>query len=187
MSKIRAFIGTPVIDLPSLKEWSGNLKKESFSGKIKWNDPDLWHLTFKFIGDIQVTDLKRLNEALCKALDGFKAGEMRFRGTGYFGSPKVPKVIWAGICYDDWLDEAKSRIEEGVRVLDLPREERAFHPHLTLGRVKYLKNPDTLTRILKQKEAFEWGVFRVNRILVYQSRLTSNGPVYSEMKSIYLK
>lgn len=187
MSKIRTFVATPVISLVALQKWLTDLKKQPFSGKIKWSDPHLWHLTFKFFGDVEETQLNTLTGSLLTALDGATSGSIKFEGAGYFGSSRSPKVIWAGIGDDGWLYDMKNRIEKGVSALGIAEEERPFHPHLTLGRVKYLKHPNTLIEALEQKKEHEWGTFEVNRMVLYKSKLTSQGPVYSELESFWLQ
>ncbi|WP_462319381.1 RNA 2',3'-cyclic phosphodiesterase [Marinilabilia sp.] len=186
MSEIRTFVATPLIEMESLKSWVSDLKKVSMSGKIKWNPPELWHLTFKFIGNMDASQLKPLVESLRKALDGCQPGTIKLEGAGYFGSSKAPGVIWAGIRENEWLLEVMKRIENGVSELELPQDNRPFRPHLTLARVKYLKDSSHLLEAFKEKKDYIWGDFRVNRIVLYKSRLTAEGPVYSELESFEL-
>ncbi|PWD99280.1 RNA 2',3'-cyclic phosphodiesterase [Marinilabilia rubra] len=186
MSKLRTFVATPVIDIEYLKKWVFNLRKQPVSGKIKWTNPDLWHLTFKFIGDIEKGQLSSLIESMSQALDGCNAGKLHFEGAGYFGSTKNPKVIWAGVRKNEWLDYIKKQVDRGVSVLDLFIDDRPFRPHLTLARVKYLKDSRPLIEAVNGKDDSIWGDFELNRVVLYKSQLTSDGPVYSELKSFEL-
>jgi len=186
MGKTRTFVALPVEGLLYLEIWASELQKRQGAARIKWNPLHQWHLTLKFIGDVDEKELEVLRESLHIALTGFPPGEVIFEGSGFFGHPEAPKVVWAGVRPDDYLDRLKRKVEEGASVLDLRSDDRPFRPHLTLGRIKSIKNPALLTReVEKNRETF-WGEEPVDHVTLFKSKLTSEGPVYSVIEQFAL-
>jgi 2'-5' RNA ligase len=76
-----------------------------------------------------------LTAALATAVAGTPAMSLRLAGAGRFGSVRRPQVFWAGLDGDVGpLVDLAQRLAGVARALDLPVEDRPFHPHLTLGR-----------------------------------------------------
>lgn len=177
----------PVHGLSALEEWMDYLKRLAIPGRIKWNNHGQWHLTLKFIGDVDETELVCLRSSLQDYLADCFTGEVTFAGTGFFGSRDNPKVLWAGTKESEWLNDLKERVEQGVSVLDLPYDDRPFRPHLTIARIKSLKESSRLMEETDIKKSITWGAQEVNEVVLYRSRLTSNGPVYSVIERFGLK
>ncbi|WP_010424714.1 RNA 2',3'-cyclic phosphodiesterase [Anaerophaga thermohalophila] len=186
MSKIRTFVAIPVVGLTILESWMDELKQMKIPGKIKWNERHLWHLTLKFIGNIERQEVDILRQSLKGVFRDVQQGKLVVSGTGVFGTMQKPRVVWAGIDVDDWLLTLKQKTEQGVSVLDIPGDDRSFSPHLTIGRVKYLKQPEILKEEVEKKKNTEWGIISTTRIVLYESKLTSEGPVYSEIENFNL-
>lgn len=188
MTMIRTFVALPLIGPESVENWINELKMLKIPGKIKWSNKDgLWHLTLKFIGNVDEENLKLVQDALRDHITGLSPGEVVLEGAGVFGNREHPKVIWAGIRKSKWLLDMKQRVEESVSVLDLPVDNRIFRPHLTIGRIKYLKNTELLLKQIDQKEHTIWGKQPVSRVVLFRSQLTPEGPVYSEIESFWLE
>jgi 2'-5' RNA ligase len=186
MSKIRTFIAIPIVGITSLEQWMNFLKRKHIPGRFKWNEKELWHLTFRFVGDVNKAELGMLRDSLRHALRDCESGEIVVEKTGIFGNSLSPKVLWAGIRESRWLEDVKERVDRGVSVLDLPSEERAFHPHLTLARIKYLEKPEVLMNEVEKKKKHEWGRLKPEAIVLYKSRLTPGGPAYSRIEEFGL-
>ena len=186
MGKIRTFVALPVGGILDLELWANELQSRQGSARIKWNPPHQWHLTLKFIGDVDEKELETLQQSLRDALCGFPPGDVVFEGSGFFGHPDVPKVIWAGVRPDDYLVRLKKKVEEGASVLDISYDDRPFRPHLTLGRIKSINDPALLTReVEKNRETF-WGEEPVDHLMLFKSKLTSKGPVFSVIEQFDL-
>ena len=187
MGKIRTFVAIPVEGLVNLERWARELQKQRVGGQIKWNPPARWHLTLKFIGDVDEYNLKLLRQSLRDCLQGFHAGEVFFEGSGYFGPAEAPRVLWAGVRADDYLKQLRERVEEAGFMLNLPRDDRPFRPHLTLGRIKHIRKPARLIDEVDKSRHQEWGILSVDQVLLYKSQLTSRGPVYSVVEQFDLQ
>jgi 2'-5' RNA ligase len=78
------------------------------------------------------------------------------------------------------------RLETIVEPLGFPRESRAFHPHLTLARIK-AKPPKELKEIADANENQSFGTQTIDRVILYQSDLQKTGPVYTPLATASLE
>nr|WP_237706138.1 RNA 2',3'-cyclic phosphodiesterase [Thermophagus xiamenensis] len=181
--RIRTFIGIPLPGLEGLVEWQDELKQKLNGEKVKWNEKHLWHLTLKFIGDLEPQKVQSLCFALGNEFSGSSQGQLIVKGAGIFGQIRNPKVVWAGIEDSSWLQNIWHQTQAGVIAsLDMERDGKPFRPHLTIGRVKYLKNTKALFDEVKAVKENRWGIVQVRYVVLYKSRLTTNGPIYSEIE-----
>jgi RNA 2',3'-cyclic 3'-phosphodiesterase len=158
-------------------------------GAVKWVKPDAMHLTLKFLGDIpddRVGSVKALLENLAGTRRPFR---MRFRGTGTFppGGTKNARVLWAGIEEVPELMELQSLLEAECENAGFSREERAFHPHLTLGRVKSPEGLGPVLHELERHKEDEFGEMTVAGLVFFQSLLGPSGPEYKVLAEAGLK
>jgi RNA 2',3'-cyclic 3'-phosphodiesterase len=151
---------------------------------VKYVEKENLHITLKFLGE---TDSSRI-DAFSMRLQTIKSNppEILIHKTGGFPNIFFPKVIWAGIEENEILKSLFMKIEEYSINLGFEKENRDFHPHLTLARVK--GNPDKeLLSFLKESINLDFGSFKADEIRLYESKLTGNGPVYTVIKSIVLR
>lgn len=102
---------------------------------IRWVAPGALHVTMKFLGEQD----ERLVEDLRGALEGVAARhaplDVRTSGMGVFPNFRRPRVVWLGMTGEVALRALAGDIDRALEPLGIPRETRAFHAHLTLGRV----------------------------------------------------
>jgi len=70
--------------------------------------------------------------------------------------------------------------------LNIPAEEREFKPHLTLGRVKFLRNNEKLKEIISEHENVEFQNVKLNKLIYYESVLMPGGPLYKPITEVIL-
>lgn len=161
---------------------------------VKWVEPKNIHLTLKFLGELN-------DEKLEKAVRGLEdtAGEnnpfrMRIASAGAFPRIEYPRVIWLGIDKGD--KEAKKisdELEERLQKSGIPREERPFSAHITLGRTRSALGREKLISGLKTaaaalaKENSGSLEFPVTKLVLFKSELSPKGPVYDALKEANLK
>lgn len=66
------------------------------------------------------------------------------------------------------------------------RDERGFVPHLTVARVKYVRNRDRYMEVVRKYENMDFGTQLVNEVKLKRSVLTPKGPIYSDLMTIKL-
>lgn len=113
---------------------------------------------------------------------------LSFSGLGAFPKPQNPRVIWVGVKEGkENLLRISQNLEEILSRCGFKREERPFHPHLTLGRVKSPKNRDSLIKAIESEKDFTAGSMKVEEVVVMQSVLKPEGAEYSALHVSRLK
>ena len=153
---------------------------------VSWVKPQNVHITLKFLGEIKEEKIDEVSQAVEKSVKGLKSFKVNLLGLGGFPNLKRPRVIWIGIEKGkEILAELYPKVEEEFFKIGFAKENRAFAPHLTIGRVKSPKNIENLAseinKILFQTEDFE-----VKEVVVIKSTLLPTGSVYTPLKIIPL-
>jgi 2'-5' RNA ligase len=146
-------------------------------GGARWVRPASLHVTLKFIGEAPPEQVERIRNAL-EAVRVESPVEMKFRGTGFFPGAKHPRVFWAGIEASPNLAVLAAQIEERLAPLGIPRESRAFHPHLTLARFNDERGLRELQAEIARLGPLEFGASRNLEFALFESRLKPGGAEY---------
>ena len=155
--------------------------------KIRWVEPANIHLTLAFMGESDEDQVSKAGEIMREAANNFESFEITFNGTGVFRDIRQPRVIWLGIEAPQSLYDLREVICEALKEEGLYRDEKPFRPHLTLGRMKYIANKNVLAEILKSSGSHDLPSQTVNELILYESILKPDGPVYSLLRIVRLK
>ncbi len=150
---------------------------DRFGRGLRATRPDQLHVTLKFFGEIDDSVMPDLTHGLDQIATRFAAFDWSMGGVGAFPSPRRPSVIWAGIRDDGRLAAIADEIESLGEKLGFPRERRAFHPHVTLARVRD-RPPRELPRLFEEFADEELGRQRAVQIVLFRSLLKPQGAVY---------
>lgn len=188
METVRAFIAIDIGDeiRNSLDELQRKLKKAH--SNVRWTKPKNMHLTLAFPGDVPVNELDRIKSAIAQAGRGVEAFELEATGTGTFGKPGHPRVIWAGIADCPPLVKLQQRIEEALLAAGTAFDRKPFSPHLTLGRVKSI-DPHTaalLDKLENYKDA-KLGHNRIEAVELIKSELSPHGAEYTVLHRVEME
>jgi 2'-5' RNA ligase len=153
---------------------------------IKWVAPEHIHLTLKFLGSTSDALLPDIRESLSKILSSYKPFYIKICGTGVFPNRKYPRVIWTGIDDSDILNKMKGDIEQAMALLGFQKEDKAFNPHLTLGRVRSSKGVMNIVNELDNYKTMEFGILHIDHIKLMKSDLKPKGAVYTCLHAIPL-
>jgi RNA 2',3'-cyclic 3'-phosphodiesterase len=168
----------------ALGELIGRLKP--LCGGAKWVRPEAMHLTLKFIGhaiaDGDVAGLDAARAALA-AVRSSEAVEIRYRGVGFFPDARRPRVVWCGVAASANLSRIAADIERALEPLGIPREERAFVPHLTLARLKSPEGVAALARAATEFGERDFGGARETQFHLFESKLRPGGAEYRKIES----
>lgn len=150
---------------------------EPLSLPIRWVRPEGIHLTLKFLGEVPVDRVARIEGAL-RGTGRCRPHDVEVRGIGTFPERGRPRVIWAGLSGDvAEVVRLASSIEAALEQAGLPRETREFRAHLTLGRFREPPQGDWRSALDRHAdEAF--GTFRIDAFALYESVLQQGGARY---------
>jgi 2'-5' RNA ligase len=183
-NKIRCFIAIELSQ--EIKETLGKIESElqkSVSG-VKWVKPDNIHLTLKFLGNVDEGTVENIKKIMNEVAKDAKPFKMKLSQAGAFPSPSRPRVIWVGI--DDENKKSShsvNLIEEKVSSLGIEKENRAFHPHLTLARVKFLKDKSSVQNAFVSLKVPSTEMTAA-KITLFQSKLTPQGSIYTALHEV---
>lgn len=177
---MRAFIA---IELPKdlknkLHSFQNELKKQDI---LEGNWTKEYHLTLKFLGDINEDKLKEIEKVLADISSRTKKFSLEFKGLSGFPSTDYVRVLWLGVGTGD--EEAlvlHEEIDDKLSSIGFGKEKR-YENHITLCRVKKVSDKTKLKEIFKNKN--EFGKFEVSEIKLIKSYLTKKGPVYDVLKT----
>lgn len=181
MSRLRTFIGIPVDR--TIRDRLVALQKTLAEAEpdVKWVEPENLHLTLLFLGEVEDREINSVCRAASEACANQPPFTMSVTRAGCFGNPRRPRTLWVGI--EAGSQEVRSlhdAIEKPLLTLGCyRREERAFTPHLTIGRVRSERPNDALASLLAQNASWEGGQTIVREIHVMSSELGRDGPAYT--------
>jgi 2'-5' RNA ligase len=165
----------------ALSDFIRRLKKAGPEG-TSWAREEGMHLTLKFLGEIDESRAEAVAGVMDEAVFDCRPFPFQVRGTGYFPNARFPRVLWAGIAPSAELDFLQTRLEFGLAAIGFERENRPFHPHLTLGRVRSVSGiRDALTELELQKNA-DFGTMTASKLALFRSVLRPSGAEYSVLK-----
>lgn len=153
-----------------------------------WTRPEGIHLTLKFLGEVEESKVPEISAALTGAVQGTKGFRLDVAGVGAFPNPKNARVVWIGVSEEiDAFTKLQKAVEEAITRLGFKREDRAFTPHLTLGRIKFIRSRDTWLKALEEIKGIKLSVFDVHAVSLMKSELKPSGAIYAEIGRIELK
>lgn len=142
---------------------------------MRWVKPGNMHLTLRFLGATPPAKVAALATTLGAVAAGQAPLKMALDGLGGFPSRRRPQVLWVGLGGDrDGLTALQGAVEGAVGALGWPAEERAFRPHVTLGRVRGKQRPPAAAW---QPEVPPLS-FELDAVELVESRLQPSGAVY---------
>ena len=177
----RTFIAVD-FDNPKVVEYAREVQERlgEAGAVMKRVEPQNLHVTLWFFGELTRNRLDTVLEETGKIR--FRPFEVKVRGVGYFPGGSRVNVVWFGI--DDPENRLRGLVEELKERLgpkNFKYDERGFTPHLTIARVKYVKNKQRLLSTLRGLRELDIGVQPVTSLKVKKSTLTSRGPIYSDL------
>lgn len=159
-----------------------HLQETLLNERIKWVDPGKLHITLRFLGDTSPSQVKSIIKILEETVPEFQVPEVEFMGLGLFRNIRDPRVIWIGMDPGPILPALKIRMDQKFEPLGYPPEGRKFRPHLTLGRIKYIRDQNVLKDLLEEYHDTLFQKNRPTEVVYYESILRPSGPEYLPLK-----
>jgi RNA 2',3'-cyclic 3'-phosphodiesterase len=152
---------------------------------IRWVAPVGYHVTLKFFGWTRDAALGAIVDALDEAGRGTPRFTIKCARLGGFPTLEKASVIWAGIeDQSGALDALAKRIESAATRLGFAPEQRAFHPHVTIGR---LRETRPVREVVLPVSEQMFGDARVDSMTLFESETKSSVSVYKELRRIDFK
>lgn len=167
----RLFTG---IEVPPDVAFALSLKRGGLHG-ARWIDVENYHITLRFIGDVDHTTASEVTDALDRLVNS-EAFTIRLSHLGSFGGDK-PRALFAGVENNLTLQRLQASQERVLQRLGLEPEGRKFVPHVTLARLRGADAGD-LARFLAFSGRFEPLEFAVERFVLFSSRDSVGGGPY---------
>lgn len=160
---------------------------EDASG-LSLTDPSQAHVTLKFLGDVDESDLDETVELIEDAVEAadIEPFECRVAGAGVFPSPEYISVLWLGVEQGaDELTTLHEAIEPRAVDAGFDPEEHDFTPHVTIGRMNHAGGKGLVQSFVDEEDP-EIGTFTVEEVRLKESKLQSDGPEYSTVERFEL-
>lgn len=154
---------------------------------VRWTAADQLHVTLKFLGDVADADLPGVCEMARQVAGAVEAFD--FEVTGVTSAPPAGhmRMVWVDITDPTGrMADLNDALEEAAAAMGFKRENRRFHPHLTLGRVKSAQRVPELRRAIAAVADTAYGSQGADELVVYASQLTDQGPVYAALARVAL-
>ncbi len=142
--------------------------------RVAWVPAANLHLTLKFLGSVGEELVEGVADACRQVAARHQPIEAKAVGLGAFPSLPKPHILWVGVEGPPALAALQRDVEAAMVELGFDREERAYHPHVTVGRVKEARGS---AETLWKGEALV-GSSALAEIIVYESRTRSAGAEY---------
>jgi 2'-5' RNA ligase len=179
---IRAFLAFEIENQDVTKKLAGMQRHVAQTGAdLKLVEPENIHMTIRFLGDITLNVADKVYEEMKKIQ--FISFNVQINGLGVFPSLSSPRVVWAGITEGaDSLRNVFRQLEPKLQDLGFASDPKGFSPHLTIARVRSVRNKEQLAEFITKNEKYDFGTFKVQCLRLKRSELTPKGPIYSTLK-----
>jgi len=183
----RTFIAIEIPVTVKLRELLKLLRVDLREDKIRWVDPEILHITLSFLGDTSEEQINYISEQLEKICCGYSSMELHLKELGVFPNVRKPRVFWIGMERNEQLENLQGEIEMMLCNYGINRNNKPFSPHLTIARIKWIDDIDKLKYRLQKYRGKTIQKTKIGEVIYYQSKLTSNGPIYNSIKKFPLK
>lgn len=167
----RLFTG---LEIPYDVQLALSLKRGGLFG-ARWIDPENYHITLRFIGDVDnhiANEVSYELDRVCTA-DSFR---VRLSHLGIFGGDK-PRALYAGIENSDALQRLQAAHERVLRRVGLEPEARKFVPHVSLARLRGTSAME-VADLIHNMGHFVPLEFTVRRFVLFSSKASVGGGPY---------
>lgn len=159
------------------------LREEFPRVRASWERAEKMHITLKFLGEVDEARLTKVQNAITQEAKDFQPFEISIEGAGAFPPRGVPRILWFGAKDEsESLSGLQRKLENEFARIGFKKENRKFHPHITLARVR---TPDGVRDLREKHEQLDFhsDAFMVNEIILIKSELSPSGSHYTKLSS----
>ncbi|MBW6502931.1 RNA 2',3'-cyclic phosphodiesterase [bacterium] len=179
---MRAFLG---IVLPAdVRETiaSATAKVRGLHDPVAWTTPKNLHITLNFLGDILPERVAVIDRSMRAVASGIAPFSLTAEGGGAFPGTRNPRILWVGFLEPlELVRQLQQNMENALSGDGFPREDRPFHPHITVGRTRGALPPAWGERFVQTLSGKGFGVVPVSSFTLYESRLGPGGAAHTPL------
>jgi 2'-5' RNA ligase len=147
---------------------------------VRWVDPENYHVTLKFLGNVAEDRVTQVEEALTRVATATGKIDLSVEGFGAFPTIRNPNVIWVGVEPTPSLRCLKQDLEWALKDCGFDREGRAFHPHLTLGKTDVSSMAGEFRGLDEAAAGLTYkGEMKIRKMDLMRSQVVKGSPTYS--------
>lgn len=172
-------------------------RARSYAPDARWARVEGLHVTLKFVGEVGEDLVRKMKDALAQVKA--EPFTMKFEGVGFFPNPKAARVFWAGVDGGEALPRLASAVDASLEKLGITREEKAYHPHLTLARAsthplrelapllpQHAQNRRELGAPAANAASPQFGTMTAREFFIYRSQPQKGGSKYTKLERFEL-
>jgi 2'-5' RNA ligase len=178
----RLFIGIPVSSAKAVQRvesWKNNSRMRL--NKMNWVKPENWHLTLYFLGDTPDEKVELLQQMIEQSFSGVTAFNTKLEGIGVFPNRRDPNVLWLGL---NSLQNILPAYEDFGNLLQqngFSFDQKPLKPHLTVARMKFLADKAIVDTLVKDYGQTVFDTVNINKVVLFESVLSQQGPIYKPL------
>jgi 2'-5' RNA ligase len=190
---IRSFVAIPLGEAERAAVAAAIDRWRPLGGAVAWVPAANLHLTLQFLGSQPEERLAVAEAALSAAVAPHAPFETALHGVGAFPGLERPRILWVGFAQGALeLRSLQARVADAFAREGFPREERAWHPHLTIGRVHderrwRQESGPALRQAIVQAATTRFGTLRVGEVALMRSDLSPRGARYTVRRAVALE
>lgn len=167
---------------PEIKEYLASFQANLYipESKIRWVEKNNLHLTIKFLGYTSLEQRETIKSVIKEITGQYGPFVIKLTSNmGIFPTYKMPRIIWVGIKEGaNELKELYNCLENNLSDKGFPREDKDFSGHITIGRVKFIRDKTNFIQIVKRISVDNLSQ-EVGSVELMESKLTPDGPIYN--------
>jgi 2'-5' RNA ligase len=154
--------------------------------RSRWTRSQGWHLTLKFLGEVERPVLTDLIAELDPRIRNLDPVTVELGKTGFFPTAMRPRVAWIGGSAEG-AENVVAGVEDAAAAVGFPRERRPWSAHLTLARMKSQWSKDAVDRFLTWGDGLDLDRFTCREVVLLKSDLQPGGAVYTALERFPLE
>lgn len=185
MPTLRTFVGVPIS--PALVHQISGVRTGIRDRAVHWAPEPKLHLTLKFLGEVEGSQIVSIRTALRNALLEIKGFHVTARGLGVFPGNRRPRVLWVRLTVPE-LALVTRQLRSAVEPYGIEGTTKGFHPHAAIGRWRSAVHRGRwLQSEMETWKDRKFEDFLIDEVTLFQSTLRSMGAIYSVLEVFPLK
>ncbi|MGZ9197229.1 MAG: RNA 2',3'-cyclic phosphodiesterase [Candidatus Deferrimicrobiaceae bacterium] len=149
---------------------------------VAWTAPENLHITLDFLGELLPERVALIERSMRVVADGIGPFSLTAEGGGAFPGTRNPRVFWVGFLEPlELVSQLQQNMGNALSGAGVPREDRPFHPHITVGRTRGALPPAWGERFVQALSGKRFGIVPVPSFTLYESRPGPGGAVYTPL------